>query len=539
MRLSLTLVISGIAFGGLRAEPPKVDHFFPAGGQTGSTVELTLAGKPGDAVQFWTDRSELQFATGEKSEAVTVVIPESASPGIHWVRFYNDSGATDLKPFFVGRAPEFREVEPNDEVSDATAIDQTEVIVNGRLEKSGEVDVFAFQLSAGKTVVASVQANRDLGSPMDAVLQLLDERGAVLQQIDDDHGVDPQLDYDLTRDGTYFLRIFAFPTTPNSTINFAGGANYIYRMTVTTGPFVDHTLPVSVQNNVPIATRLVGWNLSAEQRALTVTADGSQSRVLDVPAAEPYLVSVVPHTVTTEDNISQESAALLTLPISVSGCLDQAREKDSYRFAGIKGQKIHFQVAARSVWSLLDPVFVLTNSDGKVIKETDDVSKTNLDVDLVQTLPADGEYIVEITDRYGHGGPRYFYELTCREAVADFALTLNSNAFVIPSEKPLEVPVTVDRQHGYAESLQVTITGLPDGVTASTETSEKEGDSSKAVTLKLSSTRTEAYSGPVTISGSSADGAKLRDATSAVAGLTATTAHLWLTVLPVEKKASE
>ena len=111
-------------------------------------------------------------------------------------------------------------------------MDSSAVVINGRLNKSGDVDTFAVEMKKNQTLVASMEANRRLGSPMDGVLQIVSGRGFVLEQNDDHCGFDPQIAFVAESDGTYFVRAFAFPAKPNSSIRFSGAANYIYRLTV-------------------------------------------------------------------------------------------------------------------------------------------------------------------------------------------------------------------------------------------------------------------------------------------------------------------
>ena len=71
--------------------------------------------------------------------------------------------------------------------------------------------------------------------------------GFVLAQNDDARHIDPMVDFFSTeREATYTVRIFAFPLTPNSTIGFAGAANFVYRLTSDDpGPYLDHALPAA------------------------------------------------------------------------------------------------------------------------------------------------------------------------------------------------------------------------------------------------------------------------------------------------------
>ena len=59
------------------------------------------------------------------------------------------------------------------------------MIVNGRIEAPGDVDVFRFNASAGERIVAEVVARR-LDSPLDARLVVLDAYGKQVA-LNDDH----------------------------------------------------------------------------------------------------------------------------------------------------------------------------------------------------------------------------------------------------------------------------------------------------------------------------------------------------------------
>ena len=94
-------------------------------------------------------------------------------PGVYWLRAYNAEGASGLRPYIVGTLPEVMEKEPNDEPRKAQKIEGSTVVVNGKLEKNGDVDCFAVELKKGQTLVASLEAHDTLRSPMDGMLQVL------------------------------------------------------------------------------------------------------------------------------------------------------------------------------------------------------------------------------------------------------------------------------------------------------------------------------------------------------------------------------
>ncbi|MCA9067997.1 MAG: PPC domain-containing protein, partial [Planctomycetaceae bacterium] len=227
--------------GSLYAEKPAVTGLYPAGGQVGQTLDVEPVGKLGsNPVKVWTDRKEVSAEVTKDGKKLQVSIAKEAKPGVYWLRVWNAEGASSLRPFIVGRLPEVQEKEPNETLSAAQAVDATGTVINGKLHKSGELDTYKVTLKKGQTLVADLVGNTILKSPMDAVLQVFSAEGFQLAHADDSPKLDPQLAYTAPKDGEYFVRVFAFPETPNSSIRYAGGADYIYRLTLTTGPYAHH-----------------------------------------------------------------------------------------------------------------------------------------------------------------------------------------------------------------------------------------------------------------------------------------------------------
>lgn len=85
---------------------------------------------------------------------------------------------------------------------------------------------------------------------------------------------------------------------------------------------------------------------------------------------------------------------------------------------------------------------------------------------LTFTAPADGEYLVRVTDVRGYGGEKYKYSLTIREPKPDFRVTISGKNMKIPSGSGQRLTVKVDRIDGFVGEVRVHLTGLPAGFTA-------------------------------------------------------------------------
>src|SRR5581483_12149891 len=165
LRSSLLLGLALLAMpNACRAAPPTLTYLFPAGAQQGKSVVLTAGGSfERWPVQVWVDRKGLDIKPAQdKKGQLTATVAADATPGTYWLRLYDEQGASALRPFLVGTLPEVLEQEPNDDPQKPQVLPSSSVVVNGRLERTGDVDSFAVLLHKGETLVASVEANRTL-----------------------------------------------------------------------------------------------------------------------------------------------------------------------------------------------------------------------------------------------------------------------------------------------------------------------------------------------------------------------------------------
>ena len=492
-RISLLLTAACILCGSAAAfEAPVLSRLTPGGGQRGSTVTARIDGKAGSESALANSVSgELQLRFTEKRDALEISIPADASPGVHWIRLWNEQGASELCPFIVGVIPEIAEQESNDRLAEAVELQLPGVTVNGVLEKSNDVDSYAVQLNAGETLVASMTANRILGSPMDAILQITDPNGIVLAQNDDDITSDPLATFTAPQDGTWHVRTFAFPSAPNSTIGFAGAATYVYRLTLSTDAVVHHTEPIVRQQGTGDQRVLLrGWNITVPEAVLA-----ADSNVLTGQFALPRVVRSVSEPVFVEDQLE---SAVLPVPVALSGRLVEQRT-DQFQIDVTKGSRLRFRVECRRHDSLMDPVLRIHDSAGKQLQESDDISRSDSDIDLVLTAPADDRLTISLTDRFLVSGERYFYVLRISEPQPECEVTTEGTAFTVPADGELRIPLTVSRLQGYAEKLGFEVSGLPEHLSAEATISEKSGDTAKKAEVTLKNTGGTAWSGEIRI----------------------------------------
>lgn len=194
-------------------ERPFVMAMFPLGGPVG---RRTLAGITG-----W----NLPFSTVELD----------TSPGPYPFRQalieWRNHALSNQVQYMVDELPETDEIEPNDDAKQTRRVEPP-VVVNGQIERPGDLDNVSFTGRAGQEVVAEVFARR-LGSPLDALLRLYDRTDQIVAWNDDydhpetglvTHHADSRLAAKLPADGVYRLQL-------SDTQRHGGGA-YAYRLRI-------------------------------------------------------------------------------------------------------------------------------------------------------------------------------------------------------------------------------------------------------------------------------------------------------------------
>ncbi|MFO0907935.1 MAG: PPC domain-containing protein [Isosphaeraceae bacterium] len=486
--LGMAASLRGLA---VEAKPPTLTTLDPAGARQGTTVRVKLTGSIDPwPPRFWTDGRGLTVVPTEDKGYVWATVASDAEMGVHYLRVANDDGASTVRPFVIGSIPEVREVEPNDDPARPQVLPRTIVTINGRLARNGDVDGFAVPLKKGEVLVASLDAARGPASPMDGLLQVARPDGIVLAENDDDHERDPQVVFRAPADGLYVVRTFAFPATPDSRIGFSGGDAYLYRLTLTTGPFADHAVPLAVTRGQPGKVQVEGWNLGEPKPQVAVAGNPRPGTpavsTLPVPgAANPVSLRWVDHPVATEvEPNPTDHPQPITPPVSITGRIESNTDLDVYEVRVKKGEKLQVRVESRSLGQPLDASLTILDAQGARLSESDDANNAP-DPSLNFTAPADGTYRLVVRDLEREGGPRAVYLLTVTPPESDLLLRVGGERFETTLKKPLSIPITITRPSGDARAIEITAVDLPPGVTAKPVVSEPTGSTSRKVNLEL------------------------------------------------------
>ena len=191
------------------AAPPQVDWLFPIGAQRGSEALAQIGGKFQWPLKTWADDPGIAItADAKKKGFFKITVAKGVTPGPHLVRFYDGNGTAPPRVFFVSKAPDVPEKEPNNEMLLPQAVDVLPAVVHGKLQSGGDVDSYRVKLKAGQFFIAQLDAYT-AGVSMDALMLLRDHRGVKLAFNHDAHSLDPRLVWQCDRDGEYVLQVAA------------------------------------------------------------------------------------------------------------------------------------------------------------------------------------------------------------------------------------------------------------------------------------------------------------------------------------------
>ena len=88
--------------------------------------------------------------------------------------------------------------------------------------------------------------------------------------------------------------------------------------------------------------------------------------------------------------------------------------------------------------------------------------------------PANGEYLVRVSDVRGLGGPRFGYHLALRAPKPDFRISVSPENPNVPRGGTAVITVNAERLDGFDGPIDIAAEGLPPGVTASSTRIEPE-----------------------------------------------------------------
>jgi hypothetical protein len=471
------------------ADPPVASYIFPAGGRRGTTVEVRVGGLnllskaslemlgPGvDASAeirrvetVWIEGPLLPLPDSQQAEDYPkdyggqVTIAADAGTGPRAWRVWTAQGAAGSLPFVVGDLPEIVEHEAaGDPTPEPLALPVT---INGRIFPREDVDLWTFPLQAGQVLTATVDAGR-LGTPLDPWLEALGPDGRLLAEAAPAASSDARLAFIAPQDGTYTVKIHD--------VNVKGGQNYVYRLTLTTGPSVARVFPLGGRRGERVSFVPEGLGLPADAESIFLPPEGAghgpEPTLVRFASGAPAVIESddLPEALETEPNEDSASASPLQVPGVGEGRIGSEGDVDVWLMNFDQGKTYTLEIRAARLGSNLDGLLSVTDPSGKELARAEGVAARGGDPALVFSARSNGRYIVRVADRFrSRGGPAWGYRLRVTETpAADFRLNLLADTLTLPRAGTAKLKVEAERLGGFTGPIALEVEGLPTGVSA-------------------------------------------------------------------------
>jgi hypothetical protein len=530
----------------------------PAGGQAGTTFEVSLSGADLDeliGLRFSdtniSARPKVSPDSGlNEPNKFIVAISSNALPGLAEVRAVGRFGISNPRSFAIGHLPETVEKSENHTTSNAMDVTVGSTI-NGQADANA-ADHFRFAAKKGQRILIECRT-KALVSRMDPSMILYDSAAREIERARNHEWID----FTASEDGTNLLKISDFL--------YRGGGEFGYRLSIHTGPRVDFVLPPSAMPGATNKHIIYGRNLPGGILAKGITIHGKPLEQLSTdivapttgqlpPIAQPAALSVrgfyhrlntepffvafadAPVTLEQDGNDRAESAQKLSVPSEYVGQLFPAGDNDWITFDAKKGEVYWLEIFSHRLGVPTDPFFlvqrVTKNDKGEIsasdVQEGYD-SDTNIGGQEFKTSsfdPAwrleakeDATYRVQVRDLFNRtsSDPRHVYRLAIRKEVPDFQLAALPQLAATKKEREVTpwntvlrrsetVPLRVLalRRNGFSGDISITAEGCPADI-AATPAKIESGKNSAAIFF-TASTNASNWSGSINIVGKAKQG---------------------------------
>jgi Bacterial pre-peptidase C-terminal domain len=424
------------------AASPVLGGVSPRGVQRGTEAVLTLGGaRLGDAqeVLFYSPGfrvSKLEVVTDNQIKA-TVKVNADCRLGEHALRVRTKTGVSELRTLWVGALPAVAEKEPNSDFAAPQKI-PLNVTVTGVVQAE-DVDYYAVELKKGQRLSVEIEGMRLANTFFDPFVAILDGKRFELATSDDSslNHQDGLCSIVVPADGTYVVQVRESA--------YGGNGACGYRLHVGTFPRPRAVLPAGGKAGDEVEVRFLGdpsgeFRQKVKLPALAEAGFGlfAQDAGGIAPSSLPFRISEQGNVLETEPNDDLGRATRATLPLALNGIIEKPGDVDCFRFSMKKGETYDIHCYARRIGSPLDPVMYLHAANGGTLAANDD--SAGPDSYFRFAAPADGEYVLRVTDHLGKGGPTYVYRVEFTPVRATTTVTIPKVAIFSQERQTIVVP---------------------------------------------------------------------------------------------------
>lgn len=479
-----------LSFAAAQTSYPMVMSLHPVAAQTGAISEHTInsrysmygadhviisgTGVTGEIVHPEKKEADKKSLPNLQTMKVRITVAADAAPGVRDFRITTPRGVSTLGQLVIVVDPVAVEAKANNTADDAEPVSMPATIC-GRIEKAEDVDVFRFSAATGQKLSFHVRSMRlqnrihDLQKHSDPILTLRNASGVTLAQSDNVFFGDPFIAHEFVGDGEYLLEI--------RDVRYQGNAYWEYSIEVSDRPFLTNLYPLAMSPGSTVPVEPVGFHLPQDSAAqVTTSADLGEARVTvsygdAVSTPAPIVVTDLPiFSELNEENGTPQSAVAIAVPAAINGRIEKESDVDCFVFEAKKGELFSIDVKARRHGSAIDSHLRILDANGKQLQVADDlkIGKRNSTDSWIEnwTAPADGKYTIEVRDLHLRGGAAFIYYIEVTRAQPYFELYVDTDKTQLSPGTSGVIFVRVVRKNGFVGAVDLSVDGLPAGVTA-------------------------------------------------------------------------
>lgn len=456
------------------ASDPELSVIMPRGAQRGTEQVFQFSGARIDDAQeifFYEPGFEVLEIKPVNANVIDVKVRIAAdcALGEHTAQIRTKSGISDYRTFFIGALPVIDEKEPNTEFTTPQAI-ALNTTVHGVVENE-DVDFFVVEAKKGQRLSVEVEGMRFGQTLFDPYIAILDERRFELSAVDDSPLVrqDAVTSIVVPEDGKYIIEM--------RESGYGGNGACRYRLHIGTFPRPVAVFPPGGKAGEEVELTFIGDALGPVTKKVTLPADGSVETMVFpedangiAPSGHVVRIASVPNVVEVEPNASFEQATVVEFPSAFNGVLQEPGDVDVFRFTAKAGQVFEVECLGRRIRSAIDPVVNLYKGNGEGITGNDD--SRGPDSYFRFQVPADGEYLLRITDHLGRGGSEFTYRVEFQDVKPSLTVGIPRVARYSQSRQQVYVPrgnrfgtlISAERLN-FGGELTIDNVPLPPGIT--------------------------------------------------------------------------
>ena len=485
----------------LSAAPPSVTRLFPPVVQAGQTAQITVSGADlGTLKQLVSGTGDLETESVSKN-VVTVRVAAAAAAGPRLIDAWTltTTGLANPRALLVVTHPVKVVSETPDPQASTIPLPGTAA---ARLDRAADRDTLAFTGRANQLVHVTCRS-RSLDGSVAPILSINGPGGRELAH-SSAHQSEPTVTLRLPGDGRYLVTVVDR--------GFEYNEASLYTLTLETGPRLETTSPTAISSNtrplvllgrdlpggaVDQSTGLTALTLEFDRPASTptwpdrrpagvlqdgfrISLPGSSGRPWVTLSDEP----VVPETADANDTAA--AAQPLELPVRICGHFEKPADIDWYAVDVKKGQTLEIAGWGERLGQSMRLEAIVHDRAGKPIATIGTLpAPEKLGVEFPFSThdphgdwkaPADGRYTIVVRDLFAGSlyGPARAYQLVIaapRQRFQAYSVVgdgKSHSGLAIAAAGQATLQIIVVRIGGSKSAVEVSVEGLPEGVTAET-----------------------------------------------------------------------